>query len=71
MLESFWDHFGLDVRCSVFYARVFDVRCYVRIMFDVRCYCRTYDLLVFEGVFDLTFVSVRLTLFSAGPDCHP
>ena len=25
-------------------------------------------MLVFDGVFDLTFVSVRLTLFSAGPE---
>ena len=45
-------------------------------MFDVMfgeadvivCLRWTYDLLVFEGVFDLTFVSVRLMLFSAGPD---
>ena len=65
ILELFWDHFGLDVRCSMFGCSMFDV------MFGqadvVLCQCSTYDLLVFDGLFDLTFVSDRLTLFSAGP----
>ena len=71
-LGHFWNRFGIilgwmfGVWCSMFGCSMFDV------MFgqaDVMlCYCWTYDLLVFEGVFDLTFVSVRLTLSSAGPE---
>ena len=69
ILETFWDHFGLHLRCSMFGCSMFDVM--FEEQYDLFCSCSAMMCSVFDRRSTRTFVSVRQTMFGNNPVFFP